>query len=835
MVIFRVLVLAVPLIVSTAAWTEPGNAEIAEAKEELELLRAEMAKHERNIHRMREEVEAAKLERRLPRGEMLADHYATATGDRAAAYHEADKRIQAMIDEFEDNATRNIGDSIALMAGGANSRARFIVEIKRSRQFIDEFLKPRIAELEAQIEASQNPYLDDDLREMIAESEVEEAQADERDAEQWRDVLRQIQSETRGLAPRIAELERAESAWSMNMHRIDDQIETLDFNLDDLRARARDMMAFGAEHSMRVREHARAARDHLSSAEDHLKSFSGKVKRLESDLDHARLPPVCSGEAASGESVATLRILARGTAERTYQFVIARRQLTDAAAQLAEDREILHGMRLMWAKASGPLREPGANFDTHVKKAEALEAAQLEASKQAYTAQRLQDELAPQVSNLLIRLHAIAPETMGDPEAEPLHRELFTTLDGWQKALQRPIKVPENWKDEIPSLALDLQRGLKEFDELGHLEDAIVASIDRLNKAGNRFNAVHGPASAWAGELEECVAVIDAADGADIATAGGDCPSDALATARKDVERFQHAVASLGNANASSTTLKQRVQRVLDNRKIIEQRFLLVCQTASEGRANGFDPGLRLSMQKPAMETDSAWRQLSSDWQALQSLSSTSKGTASSYSELRQRKQRSPEIETLRRRAEDSLRSANADLRQVRDTACSDKQRRALSELSGTYDAAARSLVAYTSARGTLSADEFALLDTAEPYYEDGREKYRKAIACMKIIADGLRLTNTPAGPAVTDSVDCSDPKKPHVVDGAYQCPCPWKNGKPMVFHPPTQLCQTELFVKMYGPSMKLKRSLNGARDMGETADVPDIDRGQRDPRLDVR
>ena len=104
-------------------------------KEKLAMIRKHIAKQQRNIQRMKDEL---KRNPENPDSRKLNDFFATATGQRTEAYEGESEYIQDLIDEFEGNWSRNIGHSVALATGAGGSRIRFMVEIDRSGQFIQQ-------------------------------------------------------------------------------------------------------------------------------------------------------------------------------------------------------------------------------------------------------------------------------------------------------------------------------------------------------------------------------------------------------------------------------------------------------------------------------------------------------------------------------------------------------------------------------------------------------------------------------------------------------------------------------------------------------------------------
>ncbi len=121
------------------AWRQYAGAAVSDVPfrelmplEKLELLGAAVAKHERNLERMRQESSAG-----APDVSKLKDYLATAGGKHSAAYENESPYIQGLIDRFEGRFLNNASQAIAMAVGGGSAGVQYGIEMTRSRQFIE--------------------------------------------------------------------------------------------------------------------------------------------------------------------------------------------------------------------------------------------------------------------------------------------------------------------------------------------------------------------------------------------------------------------------------------------------------------------------------------------------------------------------------------------------------------------------------------------------------------------------------------------------------------------------------------------------------------------------
>lgn len=800
------LLLSAVLAPARVAWPAEDRAAIERLEREIAVLEAERTKHERNITRMRAEFDAAKRERRRPRGELLSDHYATATGDRTEAYHGADAAIRKLVDAFEANFSRNAGHSVALMTGGANSFARFAVEIDRSSQFIEHHLNPRIAELEREVTALKNPYLDDELRDLLAESEADTAAAA---AERERDQavrLGALQAAVDALRPRVERTAREYADVATARLRYEDDVDRYDVELDALRARAMGVVSFATNYGETVSQSSAAARETLRAATAAVDEYAGTRARLEGALQHPALPPVCSASAPSDESVAALRVLAGNAEQQGLELGRRRRELSDVTVDLAHARDRIAELYHGWLESAAPLKTDDLLSRLAIRQ-KALEDARSAISKRARTVARRVRDIEAEIDALESRLASLGGEFTGGGAERSYHERLVDAVAALRGELANALLAGEPELEAPSVMATDLPSGAARYEGLANLERELVAAHGLVTDSISGFDGLHARAEARRTALGECLARLEAGDSPLAAgDAASGCAAASLATARQALARFETAVAlPAGGSDAGRAS----VETIIDARRVIEERALQFCETMQRGRQQGYATDTRARLRQPAADLDAAWQALNSHWQAIGQGAQVPAPTGHAV-----------DVEAQRQRAEAAVKAAAAEMMRQSVQACSEQERRELDEVTRRYDALARRVG--DPRRGV------PLRDVAEPYFEAGQARYREALTCLKVVIDDTASGESlAAGPGAAAAPDCADPKRPHVVDGRPTCPCRWKDRDTMVYHPPTQQCQTKFFASMYEGSMKLKKAVGGARStVGKTVE-PAVEYGR--------
>lgn len=800
--------------------------QIAAAERKLAILLAEREKHRRNIAAMHAEIAAAKRERREPDASVLADHYATATGDRTAAYDRADPLIQEAIDEFEDNFARNAVQSSVLAGGAARPLTRIIVEITRSNQFIELHLNPRIADLETEIAALKNPYLEDDMRDMLAESEAEDAAtvADHAGA------LDAIQAATDALRARVSDLEQEANQVSSALYRLDRDIERHDEALDRLRVQARAGLDFLRDYGEQIAAAEKSAGKALRQAHSAIEDYNALHRRVTATFKSPALPPVCSAEQPSAESIATLRVLKDKVSAQVREFSLVRRQLAETASTLARAREDVSASHAGWLAAVAPLKESDT-FASAAARQTSLSASRAAVLERAVRVGGRARPLLGEVLALVKRLEALGGAGAMDAGNRARQESLGTTLARLRDTVELAKAVGDREIEEPNTLATDIASGAGRYEALAGLAQELAAAQTRVNETPTDFSDIYDRAGAREEALARCLARLESGGTGALAREDvddGSCAAEAMANARKELAALETAVSGLPSAGPQGPGDRAGVERLLDARKTIENRFLDFCQLADRGKREGFGPGTRAQLKQPAAELDRAWQMLKQEWETVKT--GNSSGGAVGYAELKARQsRRAPEVESQRQRTEAAVRAAGNAMTRQPVASCGPADRGAMARLSDQYDALARRILAYDN------GDMNSLTDVAEPYYQDGRTKYRQAITCLKLIVDGTSPGDNDGSPAnattaaATPAADCSVPKRPQIVDGQPTCPCKWKGRDTMVYHPPTKLCQTKLFASMYKGSMKLKKSLDGTGSMGRTVTPPVEYKGSSD------
>ncbi len=123
-------------VLSLSAGVARAADDAAALREKLDVVRAETVKNNENIAKMKAELDASAKATppRMPDATKLHP-YATATGDRTAAYWAAPEYIRKLIDEFEADRNRNLVQAGVLALGGGNPIAQYRIEITRSTEF----------------------------------------------------------------------------------------------------------------------------------------------------------------------------------------------------------------------------------------------------------------------------------------------------------------------------------------------------------------------------------------------------------------------------------------------------------------------------------------------------------------------------------------------------------------------------------------------------------------------------------------------------------------------------------------------------------------------------